>query len=78
MRDEDFIRSVDRYLKGRMTQSEADVFWEEMLRNPELLSRLEAAIAARDYFRNQPPQSNEPDERRPAAVSGHSGQERPE
>lgn len=38
---------VDRYLSGKLTVSEADRLWADVLRHPELLDEIEAEAAAR-------------------------------
>lgn len=54
MREIEFLDTLDRYIKGKLTEREKDELWKEFLKNPKYLDWLEIEVNARDYYRNHP------------------------
>lgn len=45
------IRTIDAYVKGRLSEEEAEELWVELLKNPEYIDYLETELAVRNIIR---------------------------
>ena len=53
MREEiELLKTIDVYIKGRLTESEIDELWVSFLKNPEYLDWLIIETHAQKYFIN--------------------------
>jgi len=44
------LELVDKYVKGKLNSEETDNLWAEMIRNPELIQKLEIEVMLQEYF----------------------------
>lgn len=52
-KEQHIIRRIDAYLKGRLSEEEAQDLWAKLVANPEYLELLETELAARAAFAEQ-------------------------
>ncbi|MDZ7692214.1 MAG: tetratricopeptide repeat protein [Balneolaceae bacterium] len=60
--DIDIIKQIDAYLKGQLSEEEAEVFWVELLKNPEYIEYLETELAVKSILEERKREKDAPDE----------------
>ncbi len=58
MREEEIIRQIDLYLRGKLSEEEIDQLWVEFLKNPEYMELFQIEAGARYYYAGKKQNAN--------------------